>query len=745
MSGDETQSSSATHWQGRPVLGRALQVTLFVFPFVLGLFVSYAISQGIATPPDRSGQIVRILFLMVISFVVMMATDRVARLAAPVALLLRMTMVFPDKAPSRIRVAMRSSSDDELRRTMAEVNAEGLGKTANEAAETLMVLVSALNRHDRLTRGHSERTRAYADVIAGEMGLTTEERSKLRWAALLHDVGKMQIPGEILNKPGRLTETEYEIVKQHPLIGAELVEPLREFLGPWADAVAQHHERWDGGGYPYGLERHEICVGARIVAVADTFDVITSLRSYKKAAPAGEAREEIARCSGTQFDPEVVKAFLAISLGRFRWGLAPLSILTQIPQLVAIASPVAGSMTTVATATPVVMAGAITMGAVAVAAESQPVDVLAASDEISVVEDVSDGSTAVVLERSATGATSSPPADVDSQTQGGNPPTSGASPTTLISTPNSTTTEPSAMTGPPGTTTSVVRSTNPPVVVSVVPVPPTTVPPRTVPPTTVPPTTVPFGNRPDGVLPRVIGDCLGEPGVTAAELRGRGKVEFHGCDLGADGPLNLAGFDLSDAHFHGGIWDGVILDGADLYKAELHDLSMNNASFLGADVEHVSFRDFSLRGVDFRGTDLTDAKFERGDLRGATFASAVIDHVDFNHVDAGGSSFAGATITESNMKGMGALNSSFVGATLWKVNLERATLRNANLTNSSLDEVKFQHANIRNAMFARADFNDVNFDNATGEAQLGSSGEWDEVKCPDGEDETPYRTCNWIR
>ncbi len=733
------------------MLGRLLQITLFVFPFALALFVSYAISRGIAAPPDRSGQLARIILLMLISFVVMMATDRVTRLATPVALLLRMTMVFPDKAPSRIRVAMRSSSDEELRRTMAEVQNEGLGKTANEAAETLMVLVSALNRHDRLTRGHGERTRAYADVLAGEMGLTTEDRSKLRWAALLHDVGKMQIPAEILNKPSRLTDTEYEIVKQHPTIGAELVEPLREFLGPWADAVAQHHERWDGGGYPYGLEGQEICMGARIVAVADTFDVITSLRSYKKPASAADAREEIARCSGTQFDPEVVKAFLAISLGRFRWGLAPLSVLTQIPQLVAFASPVAGSVTTVATAAPVLVAGAMTMGAVAVSAESTPMDVLAATDEVALLEQKSTGSTVVRAEPPTGPTTTSRVVVVETQTNSDNPPASDTTPTTLVGQPGSTSTSTSS----PATTVPVIRTTVPPTIMTVttavIPTtappttkPPTTPPPSTVSTTTLPPTTVPAGDPPDGVLPRAIGDCLDEPGVTASELRRRDRVDFHGCDLGADGPLNLAGFDLSDVHFHGGTWDGVIFDGADLTKAELHDLSMKNASFVGADVTDIFLRDFSLLGADFSGVDLTDAKFERGDLRGSSFAGSFIAKADFLDVDSGGSNFAGATIIDTRMKEMGALSASFVGATLEKVNLERATLRNANLNDTSLTEVKFQHADIRNSTFLAADFDDVNLDDAWGEAQLGNRGQWENVKCPDGEDEGPYRTCDWM-
>jgi len=251
--GAPPQQDNHNVWEGKPALAFMLRAGVFAAPIIASIIASIWLSRVLPTPESLLQVVGWWAAILVVSTAVLFVVDKAARRFLPLATLMQLTMVFPDKAPSRIRVAMRSSSDEELRRTMNRVQEAGLGSTANEAAETLMVLVAALNRHDRRTRGHSERTRAYADVIAGEMGLTTEDRSKLRWAALLHDVGQMQIPGEILHKPGQLTATGHGSGTQHPGIGGDLVVPLRDFLGPRPDTVAQHHDRWDGAGFPYNL------------------------------------------------------------------------------------------------------------------------------------------------------------------------------------------------------------------------------------------------------------------------------------------------------------------------------------------------------------------------------------------------------------------------------------------------------------------------------------------------------------
>ncbi len=766
MSRLSLEGNNASTWQGRPILGRVLQVVLFVVPFITAIIVTAGLSELLPTVDTQTGQILRILFLIVVSIVVMTATERVARLASPVALLLRMTMVFPDHAPSRVRVALRSSSEDELRRTLAEVDRNGLGATANEAAETLMVLVAALGQHDRLTKGHSERTRAYADVIAAELGMPSDDRARLRWAALLHDVGKMQIPAEILNKPSRLTDTEYEIIKQHPLIGANLVEPLREFLGPFADTVAEHHERWDGTGYPYGLKGREINYGARVVAVADTFDVITSLRSYKKPSSSAQAREEIARNAGTQFDPEVVKAFLAISLGRFRWMHGPLSLLTQIPQVVSFLSPVAGTVTTVASATPAAAAGVATLGFVAVSVDPPAPSLLPVSEEAAiVVEDEPEdavGPGTVITTSVDPSITVTVPTTIDrsgeastaSTTEVGGPSTSErpevspsstsspntSSPNNSVSTrPTTSTTVPSTTTRPPSVSTS--RPTTTPSTTTTAPttvvVPPTT---TTTAPTT---TTAAVGNPPDGVLPQVIGRCLDDPGITAAELRNAGgPVDFDGCVLGEDGPLNLSGFNLSDVHIHGGDWSGTNFTNTNLNGAQFHELAMAGANFEGADVRDIDFRNYNLVGSNFGGADLSGARFRDGDARNSNFFGTTIDDAVFERSNLSGSTFASALLNDVDAEDLGADGVSFANTTLVDIDLTGATLTGADFRNSDMTDIKVEKALIDGARFEGADMVKVDLKDATGTATLGTNGDWDDSTCPD-DTKPSERVCTW--
>ena len=176
---------------------------------------------------------------------------------------------------------------------------------------TLRALVRSLEAKDPYTKLHSERVTQWAVAIAKKMNCTDEEIESLTFAGHLHDIGKIGIRDQILMKPGRLTKEEYEIIKTHPVIGAEIVGHLG-LLKVETSIIRHHHERWDGKGYPDGLKGTDIPKLSRILAVADTYDAITSRRPYRDAMPDRFAYEEIKRNSGTQFDPAVVEAFSSL-------------------------------------------------------------------------------------------------------------------------------------------------------------------------------------------------------------------------------------------------------------------------------------------------------------------------------------------------------------------------------------------------------------------------------------------------
>lgn len=177
---------------------------------------------------------------------------------------------------------------------------------------TLEALVTALDARECETGNHSQRVVRTTLAIAERMGLPESLREHIGRGALLHDIGKIGVPDHVLLKPGRLTEEEWVEMKKHPEIGARILSGIA-FLEPAAEIVLSHQERWDGGGYPRGLQREEIPIGARIFAVADALDAITSDRPYRRGRSLEHAREEIARYAGTQFDPIVVEHFLAIT------------------------------------------------------------------------------------------------------------------------------------------------------------------------------------------------------------------------------------------------------------------------------------------------------------------------------------------------------------------------------------------------------------------------------------------------
>ena len=173
---------------------------------------------------------------------------------------------------------------------------------------TIKAITNSIEARDLYTKGHSERVAQYAKVMAEELNWDKNEIEIIDWGGMLHDVGKIGIHDSVLNKPGKLTDDEYNEMKLHPLIGSQIVKDI-SFLKSVIPYILEHHERFDGKGYPRGVGGNNISIKGRILAVADTLDAMTSDRPYRTAFKPEDALNEILRNKGTQFDPKVVRAF----------------------------------------------------------------------------------------------------------------------------------------------------------------------------------------------------------------------------------------------------------------------------------------------------------------------------------------------------------------------------------------------------------------------------------------------------
>jgi response regulator RpfG family c-di-GMP phosphodiesterase len=185
---------------------------------------------------------------------------------------------------------------------------QALNSLEDAYRHTLKALTAALETRDSETHGHSERVVTYSLRLGREYGLNAEQMKSLEFGSLLHDIGKIGVPDLILRKPAKLTEEEWVRMREHPLHGQQILRGIEFLEGP-ARVVGQHHEKWDGSGYPLGIQGEDIDLCARIFAVADAFDAITSDRVYRRGKSYQEAADELDEWSGKQFDPKVVEAF----------------------------------------------------------------------------------------------------------------------------------------------------------------------------------------------------------------------------------------------------------------------------------------------------------------------------------------------------------------------------------------------------------------------------------------------------
>jgi hypothetical protein len=328
----DAQVRRSREWDRRPGLSRAVRIGVFAVPVAASFGVAALLSHLLPRADSAATTILWAGVIAAVSLVTLVLLERATRRLLPLAALLNLSLIFPDKAPARFAVARRTGKPRDLQENLRRAHDSGHEDDARRM-QSIIELVLALSVHDKASRGHSERVRVFTDLLADELKVPASGRNRLRWAALLHDIGKLEVPATILNKPGAPDEEEWAALHRHPEEGARLVGPLLPWLGEWGAAVEQHHERFDGTGYPHRLKGHEISLAARIVAVADAYEVMTAPRPYKRPMSVSAARKELVRVAGTQLDPVIVRAFLNVSVGRLWTTIGLGAWIAQVPQL----------------------------------------------------------------------------------------------------------------------------------------------------------------------------------------------------------------------------------------------------------------------------------------------------------------------------------------------------------------------------------------------------------------------------
>jgi hypothetical protein len=328
---ERDQQQRRSGWKRRPGLSRAVGVARWLSPLVLAAATAVVVAVAIPEPNGTLGLVSWWAGLLAAAAVVLVVSWRVARRAIPLSILLGMGIVFPGEAPNRLAVAARAANARDPQRGLAMAESIKGTRDPSVAAQLTVALAAAAGANDPSVRGHAQRVAQLAYLVGYELHLDEGSRERLRWGALLHDIGKVIVHPGIVKKRSSLTSGERTLLRAHPVEGEKLAAPLAGWLGEWGSAISEHHERYDGDGYPEGLAGEEISLGGRIVAVVDAYDTMTNVRANRRALSPDAARAELARCAGGQFDPEVIRAFLAIPKRRLRRRPVPVALLNTIP------------------------------------------------------------------------------------------------------------------------------------------------------------------------------------------------------------------------------------------------------------------------------------------------------------------------------------------------------------------------------------------------------------------------------